>query len=68
MQLKYIFFENFRANSIKEKDVKEIAQGLKKLINLKSLTINLGQKTDPLRIHYNKEKNKTKKFLIKSFV
>ncbi len=60
-----IFIKNFRGNSIKVEGAKELAQGLKALINLNSVEINLWQKRDPLRIHHKtNEKNKTKNFLI----
>ncbi len=36
------FYENFRGNSIGVEGIKELAQGLKKLINLNSLTLYLG--------------------------
>jgi hypothetical protein len=36
-----IFIKNFRGNSIKVEGAKELAQGLKALINLNSVEINL---------------------------
>ncbi len=39
------------SNPIEDKGAKELAEGLKALINLKSLTIDLQQKRDPLRMH-----------------
>ncbi len=41
MQSIYIFNEKIRGESIGAEGAKEIAQGLKTLINLSSLTINL---------------------------
>ncbi len=47
-------FEKFKYNSIIINDAKEFAQGLKAMINLNSLTLDLTQKRDTLRIHYKK--------------
>ncbi len=55
--------------SIGVEGAKELAKELKKLINMNSLTINLEQKQRSFAnaLIINSEKNKTKKFLIKSF-
>ncbi len=47
-----LFLTKFRRNSIGVEGAKELAKGMKELINLYSLTLNLMYKIDPLRIHH----------------
>jgi hypothetical protein len=52
--IKKFINKKIRRNSIEAEGAKELAQGLKALINLNSFTIDLGYKRDPMRINIMK--------------